>query len=215
MNRLIFSFVMLIASSVTASAQVAPSKSQISTAFPQFKSATIVLTDGRVLRQGTSNVFLKNSKLVYKHLGKVLEANMDVIDRVDFGDRVYLKMDSALMYIVDSVKSNLLLCKSVIDMDAYNRNMVNNRQVTNLDINTMVSVTTTDLSSESDLIYPISNNYYFWIDGKLIKAHERSLSRELPKEKRHLLKAIIYEPGFSWLDVKYLSRILALFPSAE
>ena len=211
MKKLLLAVFILISSGVSSIAQVAPAKSKIATAFAQFKPATITLTDGRVLRQSSSNIFLKNSRLIYKHLGKVMEANMSVIAKVDFGDRTYIKTDSALMYIVDSVKSHLLLCKSTIDMDSYKRNMINNQQITNLEISTMVSVTSTDLTNSEDLVYPLDNEYYYLIDGKQIKAHERTLSRVLPKEKRHLLKTIIYDPGFSWVDVTYLNKILALF----
>lgn len=211
MKKLLLVIFVLIYSSAFSIAQVAPAKSKITTAFAQFKPATITLKDGRVIHQGSSNIFLKNSRLVYKHLDKVMEANMDVIASVDFGDRVYIKTDSALMYIVDSVKNHLLLCKSTIDMESYKRNMINSRQISNLEISTMVSVTTTDIASTDDAFYPLDNEYYFLIDGKLIKAHERTLSRALPNEKRHLLKTIIYDPGFSWIDVKYLNKILELF----
>ncbi len=75
-----------------------------------------------------------------------MQAEMKNVKKVDFADRTYLKVDTILAYIVDTLKDNKLLCATLIDLEAYKSEILNNKQITNLELGSYVNVSTMDLS---------------------------------------------------------------------
>lgn len=181
------------------------------TVYEEFKPAVITLVDGKTFRIPQANVFLKNSRLVYKKGATTMLAMMGNIKSVGFDDRVYFRVDTVLAYIVDTINSKKLLSATVIDIEAYKRYLMNNSQITNISLGDQIGVSTIEAYSHDDMRYPLINYYYFDVSGKYIPVHERSINRELPKEKRRLFKAIMQEPGFNWANTQFLMQILRLF----
>ena len=72
------------------------------TIYQEFQPATIHLVDGKQLRVGLANIFLKNSSLLYKSGQETKEANMKTLVKVEFKDRTYFRIDSVLAYQVDT-----------------------------------------------------------------------------------------------------------------
>lgn len=101
---------------VTVSAQEKAVTTKITTVYDEFKPAVITLKNGSVIRHKQANVFMKNGSLLYKHGKTNMQANMNQIKTVDFGDRHYCCIDTLLAYVVDSVAGNKLLCATLIDM---------------------------------------------------------------------------------------------------
>ena len=181
------------------------------TVYPSFKPAIIQLVDGRTITQPLANVFLKNGSLLYMNLNNVMEANMKNVASVKFDDREYVKIDSLLTYVVDSVGSNKLYKATVIDVDAYNRLLRNNVNITNLDFTMSgdhLAYTTLDTTSEDDFLMPLINHFYYELDGKIVRVHERDIWRKLPKEKRRIYKTIVGKDDFSWTKVESLMELL-------
>ena len=178
------------------------------TAFKQFEPATVHLSSGKPLKVKEANVFLKNSQLLYKSGGKVKQASIDNVIGVDFASRSYVKIDSILAYRVGSVSQNDLYCATLIDMETYNTNILNNRQVTNFEIGSQVNLTTLDTETDEEREYPIQNHYFFQYNGKFIEAHELYVLRAVPKAKRRIFWTIVREPGFSWTQEESLLRLL-------
>ena len=178
------------------------------TAFKQFEPATVHLSSGKPLKVKEANVFLRNSQLLYKSGGKVKQASIDNVTGVDFASRSYVKIDSILAYRVGSVSQNDLYCATLIDMETYNTNILNNRQVTNFEIGSQVNLTTLDTETDEEREYPIQNHYFFQYNGKLIEAHELYVLRAVPKAKRRIFWTIVREPGFSWTQEESLLRLL-------
>ena len=178
------------------------------TAFKQFEPATVHLTNGKPLNVKEANVFLKNSQLLYKSGGKVKQASIDNVKGVDFTSRSYVKIDSILAYRVGSVSQNDLYCATFIDMETYNTNILNNRQVTNFEIGSQVNLTTLDTETDEEREYPILNKYYFQYNGKYVEAHELYVLRAVPKAIRRIFWTIVREPGFSWTQEESLLRLL-------
>lgn len=185
--------------------------SNSTTVYPTYQPAKITLYNGKTIFQKEANVFLKNGKLLFRKGKLDMEANMKQIESVEFADRFYVRMDTMLATVTDTVGKNRILCTTTIDLDAYQSRMVNERVISNFEIgNTQVSASTVDPSSENEA-FPLVNTYYFEIKGKIIKLHERTLLRKLPKEKRNRLNFYIQMPDFSWTDRNYLRKILQLF----
>lgn len=178
------------------------------TVYQSFQPATIHLTDGRQLKVGFANIFLKNSSLLYMSGQNTKEANLKTLTKVDFKDRTYYRIDSVLAYQVDTVNHQPLYCAQRIDVAAWKGMLVNNRQLTNIDLGDMLSYSATDLESQQDIHFPLINVYYLQINGKYVLAHERNLKRVLDKEKRRLMTSVMSEPGFSWTSEASLLKLL-------
>ncbi|MBO4315574.1 MAG: hypothetical protein IKX24_10850 [Prevotella sp.] len=182
--------------------------SQRVTAFKQFEPATVYLANGKPLTVKEANVFLKNSQLLYKNGGKVKQAAIDNVKGVDFASRTYVRIDSILAYRVGTVAQNDLYCATLIDMETFDANVRNNRQVTNFEIGSQVNLTTLDTETDDEREYPVQNRYYFLYNGKYIEAHELYVLRAVPKAKRRIFWTIVREPGFSWTQEESLMRLL-------
>lgn len=209
MRRLILIFGFFIFA-FSSHAQVSAGNSKTTTAFDTFAPAEILMKNGQIVRTKQANIFLKNSSLLFKRGNVNMEADMDNILTVDLQGRHYVKVDTLLAYVVDTIGQSRLLCATTIDMESYITQVQNNRQITNLEMVNMVNVTTMDLSSDEDRTFPIVNNYFFEVGGQFIHADERSLMRKMPKSKRRDLKIIMSMPEFSWGNAESLMEILKI-----
>lgn len=209
MRRLIFVFSFFLIA-FSSRAQVSAGTSKTTTAFDSFAPAEILMKNGQTVRTRQANIFLKNSSLLFKRGNVNMEADMDNILTVDLQGRHYIKVDTLLAYVVDTVGQSRLLCATTIDMPSYVTQIQNNRQITNLEMVNMVNVTTMDLSSDEDRTFPLINNYFFETNGKFVHADERSVTRNIAKSKRRDLKVIMSMPDFSWGNTQSLMEILKM-----
>ena len=198
-------FIIMIASAQMAMGQVRTTKL---TVYKQYKPSIIQLKDGRQIKQPLTNVFLKNSALLYMHGANSMQANMDNVVSVKFDDRLYVKIDTLLAYAVDSVGNDKLYKATIIDQEAYRTLLANNQVITNLSLGEQISTSTIDISSDDDFKFPLIDVFYFLYNGKFVKVHERHLSRVLDKEKRRIMKSHMSLPNFSWTDEKALANLL-------
>ena len=199
---------LLLAMVLGASGQIALSRL---TAFTEFRPAVVHLADGKTMNLPLANIFLKNSSLLYmNNSGTAMEADMKNLLRVDFDDRTYVRIDTLLAYRVDTIGNSALYCAWVIDLKAFRQAVKNNTNITNLDLsfNTMLSYTTVEVNQEETL--PVVPIYYFKIDDKFVRVHERHLKRFLDKEKRRRMESVMDLKGFSWTDEQYLMQMLRI-----
>ena len=171
------------------------------TLYKQFKPSVITLKTGRTINQSHTNVFLKNGSLVYLNGEYTMEANMETIAAVEFDDRKFINIKNQLAYMVDSVGSNILYRIDLLDLNAYNQNLRNNINISNMGFESgAITTTSMDLNSEDDYKLPIFSHYYFFYNGEFVKVHERDISRVLPKDKdlKRKYRTIIGMDDFSW-----------------
>jgi hypothetical protein len=213
MKRLNTLLLTVIAVALTATAQVTTKKL---TAYKEFKPSLIQLKDGRVVNQGLTNIFLKNSSLLYLHGTTPMEANMDNIVSVKFDDRLYVKIDTVLAYVVDSVGKDVLYRATVIDMESYQRHVRNNVMITNIGGGGGITPTTMDLNTDEDYKFPLIDLFFYRLNGKFVKCHERNLQYVLNKEKKRIVRTFCSMNDFSWTDSDSLLKLLkALQTTAE
>ncbi|MBR1879557.1 MAG: hypothetical protein IJ804_02220 [Prevotella sp.] len=198
-------FIIMITAAQSLMGQVKTSKL---TVYKSFKPSIILLKDGRQLKQPLTNIFLKNSSLLYMHGTTSMEANMDNILSVQFDDRRYVKIDSLLAYEVDSVGQDILYKATVIDMQAYLQQLKNNQVITSLSLGDQISTSSIDLSTEDDYKFPLIDIFYYRFNGKMVRVHERYLGRLLTKEQKRIMKTYMSLPDFSWTDEKSLVKLL-------
>ncbi|MGX8696893.1 MAG: hypothetical protein ACSW8D_10940 [Prevotella sp.] len=187
---------------------MAQKKTLSATLYRQFKPSVVTLYDGRRINQPLTNVFLKNSSLLYLKGEYTMEANMDNILAVDFDDRKFVAINKQLAYLVDSVGSNALFCIELFDKETYERNLKNNINISNISLGDQISTSTVDLNTEDDYKLPVFRHFYYRLNGEYVKVHERDLAQKLPKEKRVMMKRIIALPDFSWQKDDSLMQLL-------
>ena len=181
------------------------------TLYKQFKPSVITLKTGRTINQSHTNVFLKNGSLVYLNGEYTMEANMEIIAAVEFDDRKFINIKNQLAYMVDSVGSNILYRIDLLDLNAYNQNLRNNINISNMGFESgAITTTSMDLNSEDDYKLPIFSHYYFFYNGEFVKVHERDISRVLPKDKdlKRKYRTIIGMDDFSWNSDNSLMKLL-------
>ena len=204
-------FIIMIVTAQVISAQVRTPKL---TVYKQFKPSVITLKDGRKLSQPLTNIFLKNSSLLYMNGTNSMEANMDNVVSVKFDDRLYVKIDTLLCFQVDTIGNDALYCATIIDMPAYVQQLKNNQVISNIGFDFsggmggQMSTATIDISTEDDYNFPLIDIFYFRLNGKFVRTHERILERALPKEKRRMLRTFENMEGFSWTDRDSLLKLL-------
>ena len=210
MKKVVLFIIMIVAAQVI-SAQIRTPKL---TVYKQFKPAVITLKDGRKLSQPLTNIFLKNSSLLYMNGTNSMEANMDNVVSVKFDDRLYVKIDTLLCCQVDTIGNDALYCATIIDMPAYVQQLKNNQVISNIGFDFsggmggQMSTATIDISTEDDYNFPLIDIFYFRLNGKFVRTHERILERALPKEKRRMLRTFENMEGFSWTDRDSLLKLL-------
>lgn len=209
MNKKTFLSLLLAATTLTGFAQTRTTQA---TLFREFKPSTITLKSGKKLKQPLTNVFLKNSSLVYLQGEYTMEANMDLIQAVEFENRKYINIDNHLAYLIDSVGGNSLYRIDIFDMEAYKAQLRNNINISNLDLSSsdMISTSTIDLNNEEDYKFPVVPRFYYFYNGECFKVHEREISRRLPNDKdlKRKYKTIIGLDSFSWTDNESLVQLL-------
>ena len=209
---LVITIVLLATLKVTAQ-QHQPNTSAI-TVYHDFRPATVYLTSGRKTSIPLANIFLKNGALLYMSNDNIMEADMSTLLRVEFEDRTYIRIDSMLCYQVDSVGNDALFCTKVIDINAYKQSRANSANITNLDLTSLTSTSsslsynTIEATDKSELQFPVVNVYYYRLNDKFVRVHERHLKRALSKEKRQIMESVMNMPGFTWTNEKYLMMIL-------
>lgn len=197
---------------VSVASLFAQKKTDLATMFEHNQTAVVTLNDGRTVKAPNSNVFLKNASLLYFQGNTAKEANMDIISKVDFKDKHFISIDKKLAYFVDSVKGNNLYCVELIDMDAYERNLRNNVNYSHIEFSSsdQLNAYTNDMNTDEDYVYPVIKEFYFSLNGKIIRAHDRDLWVELNKKQYRMLKTIIDTPDFNWADTECLMKLLKM-----
>lgn len=186
----------------------AQTKTTMATLYKEFKPATIELTDGRTIRKSFTNVFLKNSSLLFLQNLYTMEADMETIKKVTYDDRTFTVVNKQLATLVDSVGENIIYRVDYLDLEAFNAQLKNNIQITDLSIGDQIGTTTIDLSNEEDYKFPVIHKYYMVYNHELITVHEREIWRKLPKSKRRMFKTAITMPGFSWTKDESIVALL-------
>lgn len=181
------------------------------TVYEKYQPAKITLASGKVILQKQANIFLKNGRLLFKNGNMDMEANIMQIKSVEFHDKFYVRMDTILAIVVDTVKNNRILCTTTIDMEAYSKQRLNDRVISNFQMNDQFVNATSVEAPDEDYKYPLVNHFFLEINGKVVRNHERIIRRMLPKAKRDRLDFYMKQPKFSWTDRKSLRQVLELF----
>lgn len=219
MKHSILLFLLALCSSVQA--QIPAGRSKGVTMFSDFQPAIIKLKDGKSSVHKQTNIFLKNSTLVYKKVptGEIMEASMPVVAGITVGDRNFINVKNHLAEVVATEGDASLVRVRVIDVETMKGEYLNNSTITNssmLDdlsagrlIGESMSTTRID-GAEDEEPYPLMDTYYYVVGDKVTLAHERSIKSAIKKDQRHEYEVILSN-GFSWTRQEDLAKLLKLF----
>ncbi|MBO4482582.1 MAG: hypothetical protein IKX93_05645 [Bacteroidaceae bacterium] len=219
MKHSILLFLLALCTSVQA--QIPAGRSKGVTMFSDFQPAIIKLKDGKSSVHKQTNIFLKNSTLVYKKVptGEIMEASMPVVAGITVGDRNFINVKNHLAEVVATEGDASLVRVRVIDVETMKGEYLNNSTITNssmLDdlsagrlIGESMSTTRID-GAEDEEPYPLMDTYYYVVGDKVTLAHERSIKSAIKKDQRHEYEVILSN-GFSWTRQEDLAKLLKLF----
>ena len=212
---------LLLALCTSVQAQIPAGRSKGVTLFSDFQPAIIKLKDGKSSVHKQTNIFLKNSTLVYKKVptGEIMEASMPVVAGITVGDRNFINVKNHLAEVVATEGDASLVRVRVIDVETMKGEYLNNSTITNssmLDdlsagrlIGESMSTTRID-GAEDEEPYPLMDTYYYVVGDKVTLAHERSIKSAIKKDQRHEYEVILSN-GFSWTRQEDLAKLLKLF----
>lgn len=195
--------------SVAVNSQTSLGMAHRTTIYSSFRPAEIVMADGRHIREPQANIFMKNGALIFRRGSISLKAKMSDIVSADFGDDHYIKVDSLLAQVLDTVGQAKLIAVQLIDIDSYRSNVINARKITNIDLGEQISTTALD-DPETENAFPVVCHYYYLIDGKTFRCHERVIKKMLDKEQFRRVRTFMDMPDFTWGSRDYLVRILKI-----
>ena len=189
--------------------------------FKDFQPAVIKLKDGKSSVHKQTNIFLKNSSLVYKKVptGEIMEASMPVVAGITIGEHDFINVKNQLAEVVATEGNASLVRVRLIDVETMKGEYLNNSTITNssmLDdlsagraIGESMSTTRID-GAEDEEPYPLMDTYYYVVGDKVTLAHERSVKPVLKKDRRKEYQIII-SLDFSWSRQEDLVKLLKLF----
>ena len=219
MKHSILLFLLALCTSVQA--QIPAGRSKTVTMFSDFQPAIIKLKDGKSSVHKQTNIFLKNSTLVYKKAptGEIMEASMPVVAGITVGERNFINVKNRLAEVVATEGNATLVRIRVVDVETMKGEYLNNSIMTNssmlddLNAGRLIgeSMSTTRIDgAEDEEPYPLMDTYYYVVGDKATIAQERSIKSALKKEQRKEYEVII-STGFSWTRAEDLAKLLKLF----
>lgn len=189
-----------------ANAQVPIGRSNSVTLFDHYNPAVIEFADGHCSNQSQANIFLKNSSLLYKSGINDMEAKMVNIKSVVIDRRRFINVKNQLAEVIDTCGGDMLLKIVLIDMEAFQKECLNNSNITNIEIGESLGVTRLD-ADPSVLKYPLCATYYYMLDSKIVRCHERDVQRAIGKARQRDYKVCVARQ-FDWSKERDLSELL-------
>ena len=184
-------------------AQIPSGRSKTVTMFNDFQPAIIKFKDGKSSAHKQTNIFLKNSTLVYKKMpkGEIMEASMAVVAGITVGERNFVNVKNQLAEVVATEGKASLVRVRTIDVETMKGEYLNNSTITN-------SSMLDDLNAGRP--YPLMDTYYYVVGDKATLAHERAVKLVIKKDQRKDYQLAI-SMDFNWARQEDLVKLLKFF----
>ena len=202
-------------------AQIPSGRSKTTTMFHDFQPAIIKFKDGKESVHKQTNIFLKNSTLIYKKMptGEIMEASMPVVAGLTIGERNFVNVKNQLAEVITTEGKASLVRVRTIDIETMKGEYLNNSTITNssmLDdlsagraIGESMSTTRID-GADDEEPYPLMDTYYYVAGNKVTLAHERAVKLVIKKDQRKDYQIAI-SMDFNWARQEDLVKLLKFF----
>lgn len=206
-----------------ASLQVRAQQAQIDEWWPQpyeyptFREAIVSMRFGsKKVVQG--NIYLYGSKFYFINRGRAIEAALGNVRSITIGDSTYLPIDTIVARVVAQDSTKMLLCVHTIDTKRMKGHLAasagddkNSEGLPYVNIEGLGILEQNDTEErEKSKMFPLKREYYYMLDGQLIRAKEGTVMRRYSKEERKRLKQLTENRHWSWHDEQSLAALLLL-----
>lgn len=192
-------------------------------AFPEFQEAKVLQPFGRHTT-AKANILLKKSTLCFMQNDTIKEAYVQNVLGVEFTVRKdsagkdsivrYMKVDNNRMGRVLAAKGyNYLLCVTTINEKKLKDETVGGDNLPYFEAPDVGFFTEIDGDAfEYDKGYPLSNRYYFNLQGSVIVANETNFKRFVRPEMKTAFKNLMNDRFWSWNDPASLAQLFTFLP---
>ncbi|MDO4929697.1 MAG: hypothetical protein Q4E59_01030 [Bacteroidales bacterium] len=183
-------------------------------AFSDFKDAKVLQPFGRYTT-AKANILLKNSTLCFLQDDKtVMEAYVDNVLGVEFDTVTYMRLDDNQMGKVIAKKGyNYLLCVTTINMSKLYDEREGGDNLPFFEITDVGAFFEIDGQAfESNKGYPLTDKYYFSIQGTIIPANETQFKKYVRPEMKSAFKRLMNDKFWSWSDPASLAELFTYLP---
>ena len=188
-------------------------RSATPTLYAEFQDAKVVQSFGRFVK-AKANIFLKNASLLFIQDNQILEANLQPVISVLFGNDRYVKVnDTQLGLLIMQQGYNQLIRVTTVDMDKYAAENGGGEDLPYLDMNGIggmfLEIDCDSQRREIDKGFPLQHKYYFNIRGKIIPANESQFKKFVRPEMKKAFKEKMNDKFWSWRDEASLCQLFA------
>lgn len=202
-------------------AQIPSGRSKTVTMFNDFQPAIIKFKDGKESMHKQTNIFLKNSTLIYKKMptGEIMEASMPVVSGLTIGERNFVNVKNQLAEVITTEGKASLVRVRTIDIETMKGEYLNNSTITNSSMLDDLSAgraigesmsTTRIEGADDEEPYPLMDTYYYVAGNKVTLAHERAVKLVIKKDQRKDYQIAI-SMDFNWARQEDLVKLLKFF----
>ena len=204
-------FSLLLTLSATAQQAQELKRTDRVVAYPEFRNAKILQTFGRHI-MGDVNIFMKDASLLFKDKdGVIRQASNASIIGVQFDDTTkYIRVDNTAMGRVLAEQGyNALICVTTIDAKKMEDESMKFAEIDFGKISMLLEI---NKENDGKLGYPLKDTFYFSVRGRIVKANETDIKKEIRPELKKEFKEVMDDRWWSWKDAENLKDILKFLP---
>lgn len=186
--------------------------------YPAYRDVTLTMMFGSK-KQVKGNIYLDGSKFYFLQDGKPIEANLYNINRIQFGDTLYIPVDTMAARIVAQDGNKMLVCIKTIDKkkmqgrnDARGENDRRGEGMAYFQLDMLSSMGFMELNNMEEekkaKMFPLKREYFYFLDGQRVPAKESPIMKRYDKTKRKSLRVITENRRWSWKDENSLKQLL-------
>lgn len=204
----------------TVRAQHSPTdeRTRIPFEYPAYRDATITMMFGSK-KQVKGNIYLDGSKFYFMKDDKPIEADLYNIHRIQFGDTVYMPVDTMAARIVAQKDNNMLVCIKTIDIqrmkgrnDGKGGDDRRGEGMAYFQLDMLSSMGFMELNNMEEekkaKMFPVKREYYYFLNGEKVSAKENPVLKRYDKATRKSLRVITENRSWSWKDENSLKQLL-------
>lgn len=187
-------------------------------AFDGFRDAKVLQPFGRSTT-AKANILLKKSTLCFMQKDTIKEAYIQNVLGVEFNAGTdsavhYMKVDNQRMGRVLAQKGyNYLICVTTINDKKLKDETVGGDNLPYLEAPDVGFFTVIDGDAfEYDKGYPLTNRYYFNLQGTVIVANESNFKKFVRPEMKTAFKNLMNDKFWSWNDPASLEQLFTYLP---
>lgn len=176
--------------------------------FKEFKDAKVLRPFGKYVT-AKANIHIENGDLCFVEDSVVKFAYMKGVLGVEFADTLKFRpVEGHMARVLKEQGYNALLCLTKVDKAL----MGQENEMANLQDMKLVSNAVDFNTRDEDVGYPLQNEYYFYVKGRVVEANETAFKKAMAPSQKDNFKSMMKNRLWSWNDPQSLMMLLPLLP---